>query len=69
MIHSSISTHEIQISRPTKVKAQCTVCIISVDLTLGDMIMSGRTDDRIAKDSLPFLCQFMGFHEKEVRQK
>ena len=25
-----------------------------------------RTDDG---DSLPFLCQFMGFHEKEVRQK
>ena len=42
------------------------VCIISKDLILGDIIMSGRTDDRIAKDSLLFLCQFMGFHEKEV---
>ena len=69
MIHSSITTHEIRISRPTKVKAQCTVCIISKDLILGDMIMSGRTDDGIATESLPFLCQFMGFHEKEVRQK
>ena len=40
-----------------------------MDLILGDMIMSQRTDDGIAKDSLPFLCQFMGFHEKKVQQK
>ena len=31
--------------------------------------MSGRAGGEIEKNSLPFLCQLMGFHEKEVRQK
>ena len=28
--------------------------------------MSGRKGGEIAKNSLPFLCQLMDFHEKEV---
>ena len=54
---------------PSIMSKKCTVCDISEDLILGVIIMSGRRDNEIAKNPLPFLCQFMGFQEREVRQK